>query len=113
MRLKPHFQEAYIDREGLEQTAGAAGYGSANNTKQGKMEDDFMNFASTTASQDAALTELKTTNRNLTMKLSHHKDQIMALQAEMCNLKVATTAQITEVRTTSKWGRKENIHEKT
>ena len=31
--FKSHFQEAYLDQEKLEQTAEAAGYGSANNSK--------------------------------------------------------------------------------
>ena len=39
-----------LDREDLEQTAGAAGYGSVNNIKYDKMEDAFVNFVTTTAS---------------------------------------------------------------
>ena len=33
VHFKTYFQESYLYREELEQTAGAAGYGSANNVK--------------------------------------------------------------------------------
>ena len=71
MQFKTHFQEAYLDREELEKTAGAAGCGSANNIKHREMEDAFMNFALLTAARDAEFTELMTTNANLTTKLRH------------------------------------------
>ena len=48
VRFKNKFQEAYLGREELEQTEGAAGYGSANNVKHGEMDNAFMNFASVT-----------------------------------------------------------------
>ena len=38
------FQEVYLDRQELEQTAGETVYASTNNVKQGDMEDTFMNF---------------------------------------------------------------------
>ena len=50
MCFKANLHEAYLDREDLEQTAGAAGYGSVNNIKYDKMEDAFVNFVTTTAS---------------------------------------------------------------
>ena len=44
VRFKENFQESCLDREYPEQTAGAEGYGSANNVKYGEMEDAFMNL---------------------------------------------------------------------
>ena len=52
VRLKSNFQEAYLEREELKHTSGVSGYGSANNVKNGDMEDTFMNFVSATASRD-------------------------------------------------------------
>ena len=65
------------------------GYGSANNVKHGETEDDFMDFASTTASLDAVFTKLTTKNRNMSTQLRQQEDQIWALSVELCNLKVA------------------------
>ena len=78
VRFKSHFQESYLDREEIEKTDGAAGYGSSNNVKHGDMEDTFMKFASDTAARDAAFTELKTTNGKLSTKLRQQEDQIQA-----------------------------------
>ena len=82
VQLELHFQESYLDREELEQTAGAAGYGSANNEKHGKMRDAFMNFASSTAARDAAFTKLTTTNGTLSTQSRQQDYQIQALQSE-------------------------------
>ena len=87
--LKSHFQEACIDREEIEQTSGAAGYGSANSVKHGEMEDTFMVFASAAAEKYVAVTGLTTTNGNLSTQLRLHEYQLRVLQAELCNLKVA------------------------
>ena len=65
VRFKAYFQEVYLDMEELKQTAGAEEYGISNNVKHGKMKDIFMNFASATAAQDAALTQPNTTSGNL------------------------------------------------
>ena len=64
VQFKSHFQEAYLDREDIEPTAWAAGYGSAKNLKHGEMEDAFMNFVLATVARDAAFTELRMTNGN-------------------------------------------------
>ena len=56
MRFKAHFQEAYLDKGDIEQMAGAAGYGSANNAKHVKMEYAFMNFMLTIAAWDVDFT---------------------------------------------------------
>ena len=96
MCFKANLHEAYLDREDLEQTAGAAGYGSVNNIKYDKMEDAFVNFVSATAARDAAFTKLTKTNGNLSTQLMHQEDQIRELQAELWNLKVAAAAQTTE-----------------
>ena len=69
VRFKAHLKEAYLDREELYQIAGAAGYGSANNVKNGKMERVFMNLASATAAQDAVFTKLNMINGNLSTQL--------------------------------------------
>ena len=105
VHFKARFRESYPDREELEQTEGAADYSSVNNVKHGEMEDAFMHFASETAVRDAAFTELTTTNGNLSTQLRHQKDQIRALQAELCNLKVAA-----ETRTTNVKGNNKVVH---
>ena len=51
-------------------------------TKNGKMEEAFMNFALTMAARDSAFTELTTINGNLSMQLRQKDNQIRALQAE-------------------------------
>ena len=84
-----HFQEAYLDREELEQTTSVAGYGSANNVKHGEMEDSFMNFVSATAARDAAFIKLTMRNGNLSTQWRQQEDQIRYLQSELCNLKIA------------------------
>ena len=89
VRFKSHFQEACLDREELDQTSGAAGYGSSNNVKHIVMEDSSMHLASATEARDAAFTKLTKTNGNLSTKLRQQEDQIRALQAKLCNLKVA------------------------
>ena len=71
VRFKANFQEAYLDRKDIKQTAGGAGYVSAKSVKHGKMEDDFMNFASDTAAKDAASTKLTSMNGKLSTKLRH------------------------------------------
>ena len=73
---KAHFQEAYLDREELKHTAGAAGYGLANNEKEGKMENSFIDFASATPARDTIFTELTTTHVNLSTKLRQQEDHI-------------------------------------
>ena len=90
VHFKAHFQEAYLNREYIEQKTGATGYGSFNNVKHGEMEDAFMNFASAMADRDVAFTKLTTKNGNLSTQLIHQDDQITTLQAELCNLKVAS-----------------------
>ena len=65
VRFKSHFQEAYLEREDIEQTDGATGYGSDSNVNHGEMEDAFMNFASATSARYAAFTKMTTTNDNL------------------------------------------------
>ena len=102
MRFKAHLQEAYLDREELEQTSVAACYGSANNIKNGEMEDAFTNFASEIAARDADFTELTTTNVNLPTQLRHQKYHIRAPQAELCNLKVVAATQTTNVKVYNK-----------
>ena len=89
VRFKAHLQEAYLDREEIEQTTGAVGYDSAKNVKHSEIADAFMNFAPATAAHDAAFTELTTTNRNMSRKSRQQEDQIRALQVELCNLKIA------------------------
>ena len=59
------FQETYLDREELEQTAGTSVYGSAKNVKHGKEEDAFMNFVSATAVRYTVFTNMMTKNGNL------------------------------------------------
>ena len=88
VRFKAHFQEAYLNREDIEQKTGATGYGSFNNVKHGEMEDAFMNFALAMAARDVAFTKLTTKNGNLSTQLIHQDDQITTMQAELCNLKV-------------------------
>ena len=60
-----HSQEAYLEREELDQTAGAAGYGSTNSVKHGKMEDALLNFASATSARDENFTNITASNDNL------------------------------------------------
>ena len=79
VRFKAHFQEAYLDREELKQTAGAAGYGTANYVKYGKIEDAFMNFASATAARGAYFTNITTMNGNLSTQLRYKEGHIRAL----------------------------------
>ena len=76
VRFKSHFQEACLEREELDQTAGAAGYGSSKNVKHGDMEDSSTHLASATEARDAAFTELTKTNGNLSKKLKQQEDQI-------------------------------------
>ena len=80
-----------------------AGYGSANNIKHREMEDSFINFTSATSARYTAFTELASTNGNLSTKLWQQKDQIQALQAKLCNLKVAAETQSID-RKTNKTG---------
>ena len=61
--------------------AGAAGYGSANKPKHGKMEDAFINFALETVEWDAAFTNLTSMNGNLINQMRHQEDHIRDLQA--------------------------------
>ena len=79
-------------------TAGAAGYGSANNVKHGKMEDAFMNFALAKAAGDPAFTKLLTRNSNLYTKMGHQEYHIQSLKPEFSNLKLATSTQPTKVK---------------
>ena len=92
--LKAHLQETYLDSYEIEKSVGAAGYGSTNN-KHCEMDDTFMNFASATEACNAAFAELTTTNLNLSKHLGQQEDQIWALQAELCNLKVVAATQKT------------------
>ena len=96
VQFKSHFQESYIDREYLRQTAGVVGYGSANNVKHSEMEDSFMNFASATATRYSEFTKLKTTSGNFSTQLRQQEDQIRALQAKLCQLKVAAATRNVE-----------------
>ena len=91
-----------MDREEIEQTAGAAGYGRSNNIKHGEMEDAFMNFASATAAQDTYFTDMTTTNDNLSTQLRQREDHIWALQEKLWNLKVVVATQTTDVKIYSK-----------
>ena len=61
------------------------------------MEDTYMNFALTTAAQDENFNKLTTINGNLSTQFSNQEDQIRALQAELCNLKVAASNRPTKV----------------
>ena len=79
--LKAHFQGTYMDWEYLRKTSGAAGYGSANNVKHEKMEDDFMHFVSETASRDADFIKMTTTNGNLSTQLRQQEYHIRVLKA--------------------------------
>ena len=112
MHFKAHFQEAYLDREKLEQIAGAIVYGSAKNFKHSEMEVAFINVTSATSEQDVALIEMRTININLTTQLRQKEDHIRALQAEMSNLKVVAAAQTTEVVGTGKGGGQAYTHGK-
>ena len=77
-------------------------YGSVNNIKHGKMENTFMNFASVTASWDAAFTKLTTTNGNLSTYLRQQKDHIRSLQEEFYNLKVEAETRPAKVKRSNK-----------
>ena len=79
--------------------AGAVGYGSDINVKHGEIEDAFMNFASATASRGTAFTNITMTNGNLSTQLRQQEDKIWALQAELCNLKVAAEMKNVEGKT--------------
>ena len=81
VRLEAHFQGAYLDREEIEQTAGAAGYGSPNNANHGEIEDTFMNFATATEALDADFTYMTSTNGNLSDQFRHQEEHILPLQA--------------------------------
>ena len=98
LNLNAHSQEAYLDREELEQNAGLAGYGSTKNMKHGEMEDDFMIFALEMVAHDAAFKKVTTTNKNMSTKLRQQEDYIQSLQAEIYNLKVVAATQTTDVR---------------
>ena len=76
VRFKSYFKEAYLEREEIEHTDGAEGYGRANNVKHGDMEDAFMIFASATAARDAVFTEITTKNDNLFTQLRQQEDQM-------------------------------------
>ena len=80
--------------------AGAAGYESANNVKHGEMEDSFINFASATTARNAVFTDITMTNGNLSTPLRQQEDQIRALQAKLCKLKVAVATQNVEGKPT-------------
>ena len=99
VRLKFNFQEAHLEIEQLEQTAGAPGYGSVNSIKNGEIQDAFMDFESATASRDSAFTKITTTNFNLSTQLRQHKDQIRSLRSKLCNLKVAAAIKNVEGET--------------
>ena len=99
VRLRSHFQRAYLDREEIDHTAGTAGYGSANNFKNGDMEDALTNLVTDTAAMDAAFTEITMTNGNLSTELRQQEDQIRALQVELCNRKVASATKNVEGKT--------------
>ena len=93
------FQEAYLDREELKHTTGAPGYGSAKHFKHREMEDVFMNLVSDTEARDTYLTNMMTTNGNLSTQLTQQEYQILALQDELCNIKVASATQPVNVKT--------------
>ena len=67
--FKANLQEENLDMEILDQTAGEAGYGSANNVKHVETKDSFMDFGLAMASCDAVFTKLTTKNGNLTTQL--------------------------------------------
>ena len=66
------------------------------------MESSFMKFSSETANLDAAFTELNTTDVILSTKLRQQEYFIQALQAGICNFKVAEAMQTTEVKGNNK-----------
>ena len=65
-------------------------FGSANNIKHDEMEDTFVNFVLAMASRYAEFTELTTEKLNMSTQLRYQEDQIQLLQADLCNLKVAS-----------------------
>ena len=57
------------------------------------------------AARDVAFTKLTTKNGNLSTQLIHQDDQITTLQAELCNLKVASETPKIEVKVKNKAGK--------
>ena len=98
VRFMAHFQEAYLNREELELKAGTEKYESDNNVKHGKIEHSFMNFFSATAASNADFTKMTTTNGSLYTQL-RQEEQILSLQAELCNLDVASATQPINMKT--------------
>ena len=88
--FKSNFQDTELYIEDIEQTGGAAGYGSANNVKHGEMEDAFTNLAHAIALRDTVFTELMTTNGNFSTQLRQQEDKIRVFQAKIYNLKFAS-----------------------
>ena len=68
------FQEAHLEREEINQTAGASGHERANNVKHIEMEYVFIHFSSLMTVIDAALTELRMINGNLTSQFGKKED---------------------------------------
>ena len=68
------------------------------------MEDYFMNLTSTPEARDAEFTKLTTKNVNMYTQLRQQENQIRALQAELCNLKVKAETRTTKVKVNSKGG---------
>ena len=69
------------------------------------MKEALINSASATAARDAAFTELTTTNGNISTKLSQQEDNIRAVQAELCKLKV-----VSATRTTNEKEKNKGVH---
>ena len=92
VRSKAHFQETYMEREDMEQTARVAGYVRPNNAKHGEMEDEFTNLLSATSARDSDFTG------NLYKTICQQEDQILALQAKLCNLKVEAATRPVKVK---------------
>ena len=105
------FQEAYLNREELKK-GGDGRIREQKHLKHGEMEETFMNFVSATAERDAAFTELTTTDTNLTTQLRQQEDQILDLQADMCNLKVLAAVKTTEGGGASNTGGNSNTRTK-
>ena len=83
---------------GTRKKSGAAGYGSNNNVKHGKMKITFMNLGSTEEACDSAFTKLTTANGNMYTELRCQEDHIWELQAEICNIKVAHETRNNDVK---------------
>ena len=98
VRLKANLQEAYLEKEDLKQTEGATGYGITNNVKYGEMEDAFMSFALATVVRNADPTNMMTTNGKFPNQSRHQEDRIRALQAELCNLKLAAATRTSKLK---------------